>query len=173
MDNKVYSLPQLEQVLLNVGNALEKKCHIIAVGGFCMLLLRSRVFTTDIDFIPRDSEFVVPLEYADILNHDILNLSTLLLDFETIRKFTETQKQYGNLTVHLASSELLLAMKLIARQARHQERDLLDIKHLYAISDWQKMYEIYTIINRGAMETAQDLQAFIETELWLLEQGGM
>ena len=54
----------------------------------------------------------------------------MLLDFETIKKFTDTKKRYGNLVVHFASSEFLLAMKLIARQARQQERDLLDIQYL-------------------------------------------
>ena len=172
MDKQKYSLPQLEEILLKVGNSLEKENHIIAVGGFCMLLQKSRVFTTDIDFIPSDVELAVPLEYLDVLNHDILNVATLLLDFDTIKKFTHAYRRYGNLVVHLANNEYLLASKIIARQARQQERDAQDIKYLYPITDWDGMYRVYTKINRGVMESSEDLKVFVETELWMMGKGG-
>jgi len=117
-------------------------------------------------------ELAVPLEYSDVLNHDILNVATLLLDFNTIKKFTHTHRRYGNLVVHLADNEYLLASKIIARQARQQERDAQDIKHLYPITDWDQMYRVYKKINRGVMESSEDLKAFVETEFWVMDKGG-
>jgi len=172
MEKKKYSLPQLEEILLKVGNSLDKENHIIAVGGFCMLLQKSRVFTTDIDFIPSRVELAVPLEYSDVLNHDILNVATLLLDFNIVKKFTHATRRYGKLVVHLANNEYLLASKIIARQARQQERDVQDIKYLYPITNWDGMYRVYKKINRGVMENSEDLKVYVETELWIMDNGG-
>jgi len=173
MKKETYTLTQLEKILTEVGTSLDKENHIIAVGGFCMLLLKSRVFTADIDFIPSSVELAVPLEYSDVLNHDILNVATLLLDFQTVKKFTHTKLQYGNLVVHLANNEYLLASKIIARQSRQQERDIVDIKYLYPIANWNEMYKVYLTINRGVVESSEDLKAFVETELWLLDEEGL
>ena len=166
--NKVYNLTEINRILEEIGGGLEKQTDIIAVGGYCMLVYKARDSTQDIDFIPSESEFAVPTEYAGVVSADILNIWELSLDYRRLKPYCRQTVEFGKLTVHLADYELLLAMKFVARERRTVLKDAKDIEWLSYRNINRKrafvVYKLITALNPPFNEWSND----IDTEVFLV-----
>ena len=165
---KTYNLKEIDTILHEIGSRLTKPAEIIAVGGYCMLAYRARESTQDIDFIPSESEFIVPDEYREIVNKSVLDVWELSLDYHELRSYCRQVSNFGNLTVYLADYDLMLAMKVSARERRTVARDAKDIEWLSRQKiDRERAYKAYKLItklNPPFDEWSND----IDTELFLI-----
>lgn len=134
-----------------------------------MLLNGCRESTYDIDFIEvYPNSFVLPDSLNGAVNSDIMILGDLNLDYNLIKNYTESKTlTFGNLTVRLANSELLLALKYIAINSRMSLRDRKDLIYLYQKSDINKTYSIYRKIFKGLETSFEEFKSEIITEVFI------
>jgi predicted nucleotidyltransferase component of viral defense system len=161
-ESSLFNRQRLEEIMDVFLIELDKrgvKGTILLVGGAALSLYYfDRESTLDIDAaLPNDSrvtEVIKEIAIREKLPVNWINSDASMYFGFPPSSFWITKQQVGDITLKVASAELLIAMKLKAARGRRDNEDIVELFRILKIQEIEQVEQIYETIY--AQETIPD-----------------